>query len=137
MKYTGILLVAILLHSCCKKQLSMQSMVDVTFINFSLSEVDTFYAFPSLVKPPYTDSILSMQRETPDALSYRLKSTSLSPSSAITLLLKDTSIRYEIQVTHSHQESIGKGRCAGSNRIIDSISVNGVIYDGSMIRIVK
>lgn len=137
MKYVGIFLIAIFLHSCCKKNLSEQNIRDVVFINFSLNEVDTFYAIPSFEKPPYTDSMLNKYRETPNALSHRLKNNSLLPSLAMIILLKDTSFKYEIQVTHSHAESIGRGRCAGSNRVIDSFSVNGINMIGTQIPIQK
>ena len=137
MKISSCLFLLLTLGSCCKVQMIFESVNAVQFVNYTIPEIDTFYAIPDWYKAPYTDSVLDACKETTLSLNATSSKTSLSTNASLTILLKDKIKQYQVEVGHSHNEKMGSGRCAGSNTVIDSISVNGINKSGKIIEILK
>lgn len=137
-KYIPLLLVLFAtMLGCCKVAFLVEDIDKIQFKNFTINEIDTFY-----VLPVYKDSVISfsdyhLYQETTLNSSATLKKRGLDPWSAIQIVLKDTSIKYEVSVTKTHTEKLGKGRCAGQETKIDSIQVNNQVLGGNQLIITK
>lgn len=137
MKKLNPLFALLIISSCCKIQIENETIKKISFVNFSINEVDIFY-----VLPVFKDSIINFSdyttyQETTTSLETNLTKNSLEPYSSIEIVLKDTSKRYKIDAVYSHTEDLGKGRCAGHITKIDGYSINGIKKYLNYIEIVK
>jgi hypothetical protein len=132
-----IIMLSIIVASCCKVQSNFLGIKSIKFSNFQLSEVDTFYALPH-----YADSVLpwsayGQYKETTSSLDTMLMTNELTHFQPIEIVLKDTSKRFVIVSTKSLNVSETKKRCSPVNVSILEFSVNGTKQTGDTIIIAK
>jgi hypothetical protein len=137
MKKLFPLFAVIIISSCCKVKIEFESINKISFVNFSISEVETFYVLPIIKDSVINFSDYYLFQETTANLSTTLTKRSLGPFSQIEIVLKDTSKRFLIDSIISHTEKLGKGRCAGSITKIDGYRINGIIKPLNYIEVVK
>jgi hypothetical protein len=132
-----IIILSIIVTSCCKVQTNFIGIKYVKFSNFQLSDVDTFFALPH-----YADSILpwnayQQYQETTSSLEVILKTNKLTHFQPIEIVLKDTSKRFVIVSTKSLNVAETKKRCSPVNVFILEFSVNGAKQTGDTIFIAQ
>jgi len=137
MKKLFPLIAVLIISSCCKVKIEFESIKKISFVNFSISEVDTFYILPIIKDSVINFSDYYLFQEITANLSTTLTKRSVGPFSQIEIVLKDTSKRYLIDSVISHTEKLGKGRCAGSITKIDGYRINGIIKPLNYIEVVK
>jgi hypothetical protein len=137
MKKRFPLLAVIIISSCCKAKIEFESIKKISFVNFSISEVDTFYVLPIVKDSVINFSDYYLFQEITANLSTTLTKMSLDPFSQIEIVLKDTSKRYLTDRVVSHTEKLGTGRCAGSITKIDGYKINGIFKPLNYIEVVK
>ena len=137
MKKLFPLFAVIIISSCYKAKIEFESIKKISFVNFSISEVDTFYVLPIIKDSIINFSEYYLFQEITANLSTTLTKRSLDPFSQIEIVLKDTSKRFLIDRIFTHTEKLGKGRCAGSITKIDGYRINGIIKPLNYIEVVK
>lgn len=126
-----------LLGSCCKIQTNFIAIQQVKFTNFTLSEIDTFYALPYFADSTLLWSSYSGYRETSSSLTTTLQQNKLIYTSPIEIVLKDTSKRFIIQATKSISKKENGKRCSPVSLFIAEFEVNGSKQTGDTIEIKK
>ena len=126
-----------MISSCCKVKIEFESIKKISFVNFSISEVDTFYVLPFMKDSVINFSDYYLFQEITANLSTTLTKRSVGPFSQIEIVLKDTSKRFIIDSIFSHPEKLGEGRCAGSITKIDGYKINGILKPLNYIEVVK
>jgi hypothetical protein len=137
MKKLVSFIAVLMISSCCKVKIEFESIKKISFVNFSISEVDTFYVLPIIKDSVINFSDYYLFQETTTNLSTTLIKNSLKPFSQIEIVLKDTSKRFIIDSIFSHTEKLGEGRCAGSITKIDGYKINGIVKPLNYIEVVK
>ena len=78
MKKRFPLLAVIIVASCCKVKIEFESIKKISFVNFFISEVDTFYVLPIIKDSVINFSEYYLIRETTTNLSTTLIKNSLN-----------------------------------------------------------
>lgn len=126
---------AFLFGSCCKIQTNFIGIDQVKFINFSISEIDTFYTLPYFADSSLSWSSYPEYRETSSSLSTTLQKNKLIYTRPIEIVLKDTNKRFIIQATKSISKKDNGKRCSPVSLLITEFEVNGHKQEGDTIRI--
>lgn len=137
MKKLLTIFTVLIISSCCKIKVENESIKKISFVNFSIQEVDTFYVLPVYKDSSINFADYNLFRETTSGLETNLTKNSLEPFSPLEIVLKDTTKRYLVDNIIYHTEDLGKGRCAGSITKIDGYSINGIKKNLNYIEVIK
>jgi hypothetical protein len=88
MKKRFPLLAVIIVASCCKVKIEFESIKKISFVNFFISEVDTFYVLPIIKDSVINFSEYYLFRETTTNLSTTLTKKGIGPFSETQIVLK-------------------------------------------------
>lgn len=134
-KATLPLFLILFFNSCCKIQTNFIEINQVYFVNFSISEIDTFYALPYRVDSTIPWMAYQDYRETTQSQRASLNTIKLRYTMPIEIVLKDTSKRYIISSTKSVSKKENNTRCAPVSIHITEFEVNGLVQQGDTIEI--